>query len=85
MSLSGVGRFTIVDSAKVSERDLANNFFVTEAELGKNRAEVVAAWLHEINPDVKHVDPLVKVRLESGIGPCKVSFRTEQFPSFLPV
>jgi molybdopterin/thiamine biosynthesis adenylyltransferase len=46
----------------VSERDLANNFFVTEAELGKNRAEVVAAWLHEINPDVKHVDPLAKVR-----------------------
>lgn len=46
----------------MTERDLANNFFVTEGELGKNRAEVVAAWLHEINPDVKHVDPLVKVR-----------------------
>jgi len=62
--LPGVGRFTIVDNAKVTERDLANNFFVTEAELGKNRAEVVAAWLHEINPDVKHVDPLVKSPIE---------------------
>ena len=60
----GVGRFTIVDNAKVTERDLQNNFFVTEAELGKNRAEVVSAWLQEINPDVKHVDPLVRVRPE---------------------
>lgn len=58
--LPGVGRFTIIDGEKVAARDLTNNFFVTESELGQNRAEVVAAWLRELNPDVEQVNPIVK-------------------------
>jgi len=51
--LPNVGEFTLVDHAKVSEADLGNNFFVTEEDVGKNRAEVVTKWLLEMNPDVK--------------------------------
>lgn len=51
--LPGVGRFTIVDGAKVSEDDAGNNFFVHLADKGRPRAEVCAAYLTEMNADVK--------------------------------
>lgn len=35
-------RFTILDDAPVGPRDLANNFFVTQHDVGKPRAEVGA-------------------------------------------
>lgn len=38
--LPGVGYFTVVDDLKVSSRDLGNNFFVTEDDIGRNRSEV---------------------------------------------
>lgn len=38
--LPGCGNITIVDDAAVSEADLGNNFFVTEADVGSSRAEV---------------------------------------------
>ncbi len=38
--LPGCGNITIVDDARVTEADLGNNFFVTEADVGGSRAEV---------------------------------------------
>jgi molybdopterin/thiamine biosynthesis adenylyltransferase len=38
--LPGCGNITIVDDALVKESDLGNNFFVTEEDIGKSRAEV---------------------------------------------
>ena len=51
--LPGVGAFTVVDGARVSERDLANNFFVSRAHLGASRARAVVELLLEMNPDVR--------------------------------
>ena len=51
--LPGVGNFTIVDEAKVRERDLGVNFFLTEESLGKSRAEECCRYLNELNPEVK--------------------------------
>ncbi|VDN12590.1 unnamed protein product [Dibothriocephalus latus] len=51
--LPGVGNFTIVDSALVTENDLGNNFFVTKAYLGKPRAQAVTELISELNQDVK--------------------------------
>ncbi|KAL7056626.1 hypothetical protein AAHC03_021015 [Spirometra sp. Aus1] len=51
--LPGVGNFTIVDSALVTESDLGNNFFVTKAYLGKPRAQAVTELISELNQDVK--------------------------------
>jgi amyloid beta precursor protein binding protein 1 len=50
---SGIGSFTIIDDAKVTERDLGNNFFVDAESLGKSRAETVSKMLLEMNPFVE--------------------------------
>ncbi len=49
----GIGSFTIIDDAKVSERDLGNNFFVDADSLGKSRADTVTKMLLEMNPFVE--------------------------------
>ncbi|GAQ41987.1 ubiquitin-like activating enzyme [Aspergillus niger] len=50
--LPGVGGFTIVDPAVVTEPDLGVNFFLEEESLGKSRAEETCRLLRELNPDV---------------------------------
>ncbi|KAH8696309.1 putative ubiquitin-like activating enzyme [Talaromyces proteolyticus] len=50
--LPGVGGFTIVDPAIVSETDLGINFFLEESSLGKSRAQETCNLLKELNPDV---------------------------------
>lgn len=51
--LPGVGRFTILDDHTVEDSDLGINFFVTQDDLGKPRAEVTARLLGELNPEVQ--------------------------------
>ncbi|KAF9893270.1 hypothetical protein FE257_011700 [Aspergillus nanangensis] len=51
--LPGVGGFTIVDPAVVTEPDLGVNFFLEEESLGKSRAEETCRLLRELNPDVE--------------------------------
>lgn len=51
--LPGIGNFTILDSALVSEADLGVNFFLDEGCLGEFRAEHTCRFLQELNPDVK--------------------------------
>jgi amyloid beta precursor protein binding protein 1 len=38
--LPGVGKFAVVDAKRITERDLANNFFVERKFLGQLRAQV---------------------------------------------
>jgi amyloid beta precursor protein binding protein 1 len=57
--LPGIGAFTLVDSARVREADLGNNFFVTGGQhgssgvVGQPRASVVSAALTELNGHVR--------------------------------
>ncbi|KAL4996100.1 hypothetical protein BDV10DRAFT_173154, partial [Aspergillus recurvatus] len=51
--LPGVGGFTIVDPAVVTEPDLGVNFFLENESLGKSRAEETCRLLEELNPDVE--------------------------------
>lgn len=51
--LPGIGGFTIVDPAVVTETDLGVNFFVSEESLGKSRAEETCRYLRELNSDVE--------------------------------
>ena len=53
--LPNIGKFTVIDDAKVSDADLGNNFFVTQDDIGKSRADSVKTWLLEMNSDVKGV------------------------------
>ncbi|OQR80791.1 SUMO-activating enzyme (SAE) [Achlya hypogyna] len=50
--LPGIGNFEICDGNTVCEADLGNNFFVTDADLGRPRAQVVTELMLEMNPDV---------------------------------
>lgn len=50
--LPGIGGFTIVDPATVTESDLGVNFFLEESSLGKSRAEETCRLLRELNPEV---------------------------------
>ena len=51
--LPGVGSFTIVDGATVTEADLGVNFFLEETSLSKSRAAETSRYLGELNPEVK--------------------------------
>ena len=51
--LPGVGFITILDDKLIEERDLGNNFFITEESIGKSRAEETVKNLLELNDDVK--------------------------------
>ncbi|RKP14413.1 NEDD8-activating enzyme E1 regulatory subunit-like protein [Piptocephalis cylindrospora] len=51
--LPGIGQFTIMDGALVTEEDVASNFFVTPRDLGAMRAEATTQWLGELNEDVQ--------------------------------
>lgn len=49
--LPGIGRFTILDSALVTEADLGVNFFLEDDDVGKFRCERTCGSLKELNPD----------------------------------
>lgn len=53
MILPGLGRFTIVDDAKVTKRDLGSNFFLDQSDLGADKAPALVRVLGELNPDSK--------------------------------
>jgi len=50
VALAGVGTLTVQDSRVCSLFDMGTQYYITEADLGKNRAEVTARRLSELNP-----------------------------------
>ncbi|POS84603.1 hypothetical protein EPUL_003719 [Erysiphe pulchra] len=51
--LAGIHSLTIVDHETVSESDLGAQFFISESEIGKNRAEASAPQIRKLNPRVQ--------------------------------
>lgn len=49
--LPGIGKFTIVDTNKVTHEDLGSNFFVDANSLGKSKAQSACELIQELNPD----------------------------------
>lgn len=50
--LAGIHSLTIVDHELVTENDLGAQFFITEADVGTNRAEAAAPQIRKLNPRV---------------------------------
>ncbi|KFY84545.1 hypothetical protein V500_09212 [Pseudogymnoascus sp. VKM F-4518 (FW-2643)] len=50
--LAGINSLTIIDHSIVTERDLGAQFFITETDVGKNRAEAAAPQIRNLNPRV---------------------------------
>ncbi|KAI1815296.1 hypothetical protein GGS20DRAFT_544360 [Poronia punctata] len=51
--LAGIGSLTIIDDHVVTEADLGAQFFLSEENIGQNRAEAAAAQVQKLNPRVK--------------------------------
>ena len=51
--LSGIKRFTIHDNKKATYRDLSGQFFLSEEDIGKNRAEASLNKIQQLNYYVK--------------------------------
>mmetsp|Transcript_1711 Transcript_1711/g.6086 ORF Transcript_1711/g.6086 Transcript_1711/m.6086 type:complete len:530 (-) Transcript_1711:40-1629(-) len=68
--LPGVGSFTAVDGGRVEAADVGQNFFLSAADVGRQRAEAAAALLAELNPRTaphwlaEEPQALVEARLE---------------------
>lgn len=66
--LAGIGSITLADHEVVTEDDLGAQFFISEADVGKNRAEAAAPQIRKLNPRVQ-VNVLTRdVRLEQDIN-----------------
>jgi ubiquitin-like 1-activating enzyme E1 A len=50
--LAGIHSLTIVDHALVTEVDLGAQFFISESDIGQNRAEAAAPQVRKLNPRV---------------------------------
>ena len=53
--LAGPKSLTIVDHRNATVTDLGTQFFLSEADVGRNRAAVSGERLSELNPCVYHV------------------------------
>jgi ubiquitin-like 1-activating enzyme E1 A len=53
--LAGISTLTILEHAFVSEADLGAQFFISQADIGKNRAEAAAPQIRKLNPRVNVV------------------------------
>ena len=53
MILAGVKAVTLQETEACAIADLGANFYLAEADVGKNRAEACAAKLQELNPAVE--------------------------------
>jgi len=51
--LGGIGSVTLHDEKDVQSSDLASQFFLTDADIGKNRAEASQARVSALNPLVR--------------------------------
>ncbi|TVY88728.1 DNA damage tolerance protein [Lachnellula willkommii] len=64
--LAGIHSLTIVDHEAVTENDLGAQFFISEADVGTNRAEAAAPNIRKLNPRVNVVVDSSDIR---GKGP----------------
>ncbi|CEP06929.1 hypothetical protein [Parasitella parasitica] len=53
IALAGVASITLLDHQTVTEFDLGAQFFLTEDNIGQNRAEAAAASIRNLNPRVQ--------------------------------
>ncbi|KAI3337345.1 hypothetical protein HD806DRAFT_528915 [Xylariaceae sp. AK1471] len=51
--LAGIGSLTIIDDQLVTEADLGAQFFLSQENVGQNRAEAAAIQVQKLNPRVK--------------------------------
>ncbi|KAI9746328.1 MAG: hypothetical protein M1818_000040 [Claussenomyces sp. TS43310] len=62
--LAGIGCLTIIDHELVTENDLGAQFFVSEADIGTNRAQAAAPQIRRLNPRVHVIVDMDDIKLK---------------------
>ncbi|KUJ12918.1 uncharacterized protein LY89DRAFT_687844 [Mollisia scopiformis] len=85
--LAGINSITIVDHELVTKNDLGAEFFITEADVGTNRAEAAAPQIRKLNPRVNViVDPTdIKSKGPDFFGAFDVVIATDLQPDSLNI
>jgi len=85
--LAGIHSLTIVDHEVVTENDLGAQFFISESDIGLNRAEAAAPQVRKLNPRVNvMVDPSdIKNKSPDYFGAFDIVIATDLLPHTLNI
>ncbi|KAH8602452.1 hypothetical protein B0O99DRAFT_588646 [Bisporella sp. PMI_857] len=85
--LAGIHSLTVVDHSLVTEADLGAQFFITEAEVGTNRAEAAAPHIRRLNPRVNVIADQsdIKTKGPDFFGRFDVVIATDLDPDMLNI
>jgi ubiquitin-like 1-activating enzyme E1 A len=85
--LAGIGSLTVIDHELVTEDDLGAQFFISEANMGMNRAEAAAPHIKRLNPRVNVVVDTEDITLKgpSYFQEFDIIIATELQPSTLNI
>ncbi|KAK2630110.1 hypothetical protein QTJ16_000930 [Diplocarpon rosae] len=85
--LAGIHSLTIVDHDIITENDLGAQFFITEADVGTNRAAAAAPQVRKLNPRVNVIVDQADIRLKSPdyFGAFDVVIATDLNPESLNI
>ncbi|PBP28757.1 ThiF family protein [Diplocarpon rosae] len=85
--LAGIHSLTIVDHEIITENDLGAQFFITEADIGTNRAAAAAPQVRKLNPRVNVIVDQADIRLKSPdyFGAFDVVIATDLNPESLNI
>ena len=85
--LAGIKSITIVDHALVTEADLGAQFFISQSDIGLNRAEAAAPQIRKLNPRVQVVVDTQDIRTKGPdyFGGFDVVIATDLHPDALNI
>ena len=85
--LAGIHSITIVDHAVVTEADLGAQFFISETDIGTNRAEAAAPQIRKLNPRVNVIVDQSDIRSKGPdyFGAFDVVIATDMEPDSLNI
>jgi len=85
--LAGIHSLTIVDHELITANDLGSQFFISESDIGTNRAEAAAPQIRKLNPRVSVIvdQTDIRVRGPDYFGAFDVVIATDLHPDSLNI
>ncbi|EKD19134.1 ThiF family protein [Drepanopeziza brunnea f. sp. 'multigermtubi' MB_m1] len=85
--LAGIHSLTVVDHENITENDLGSQFFISESDVGMNRAEAAAPQIRKLNPRVSVIvdQENVKEKSPDYFGRFDVVIATDLLPDSLNI
>ncbi|KAL2074887.1 hypothetical protein VTL71DRAFT_8666 [Oculimacula yallundae] len=85
--LAGIHSLTIVDHELITANDLGSQFFISESDVGTNRAEAAAPQIRRLNPRVSVIVDQTDIRLRGPdyFGAFDIVIATDLHPDSLNI